>query len=212
MPFQTWQQIERKVARGGLSEVEIEREWDSLFLSINEVGEFLADVKKTARFSFVYPALVFAAHTGARRSEIIRSEIDDFDFDGGVVRIREKKKDRSKESTFRHVPLSSLLRSAMKEWFAEHPGGQVTFCEKPNVHLSPQMAAHHFIWAVEGTKWAHLRGWHSLRHSFVSNCAARGVDQRTIDAWTGHQTPEMAARYRHIFPAEAEKSLARVFG
>jgi hypothetical protein len=25
------------------------------------------------------------------------------------------------------------------------------------------------------------RGWHCFRHSFVSNCSARGVDQRLID-------------------------------
>jgi len=28
--------------------------------------------------------------------------------------------------------------------------------------------------------WEVLRGWHVLRHSFISNCASRGVDQRLL--------------------------------
>ena len=42
--------------------------------------------------------------------------------------------------------------------------------------------------AVDGSKWQVLLGWHVLRHSFASNCAAKGVDQRLIDEWMGHQT------------------------
>jgi site-specific recombinase XerD len=29
-------------------------------------------------------------------------------------------------------------------------------------------------------------GRHILRHSFASNCAAKGIDQRLLDAWLGH--------------------------
>jgi integrase len=43
-----------------------------------------------------------------------------------------------------------------------------------------------------------VRGWHVLRHSFVSLCANRGVDQRLIDEWVGHATEDMRRRYRHL--------------
>jgi integrase len=33
----------------------------------------------------------FAAFTGARRGEIIRSEKDDWDFEAGIVALRQKK-------------------------------------------------------------------------------------------------------------------------
>jgi integrase len=96
-PFQTWKQIEQQIKRGGLSSLEQESLWESLFLSLPEIAQLLDHVKKIARFDFVYPMFVFAAHTGARRSEILRSQIDDFNFADGVVRVREKKKDRSRE-------------------------------------------------------------------------------------------------------------------
>ena len=44
-------------------------------------------------------------------------------------------------------------------------------------------------------------GWHSLRHSFCSNCAMKGIDQRLIDACLGHTTEEMRKRSRHLFPS-----------
>ena len=49
-------------------------------------------------------------------------------------------------------------------------------------------------------------GFHS-RHSFASNLAARGVDQRIIDEWRGHQTEATAKRYRHLFPKERRSAM-----
>lgn len=186
--------------------------WDSLFLSVEEVEQLLADVKKIARFDFVHPMFAFAAYTGARRSEILRSEIDDFDFTGGMARIREKKKDKSKAFTFRFVPIPASPEAVMKLWLASHPGGQYIICDETKAALTPQMAAHHFREAVDGTKWDVLRGWHVLRHSFISNCARKGIDQRMIDAWVGHTTAEMAARYRHLFPEPQHEAMKLLFG
>ncbi len=78
------------------------------------------------RQPFIYPMFVFAAHTGARRSEMVRSEIDDIDFAGATVLIREKKRVRGKLST-RRVPLSPLLVRVMRDWIDNHPGGRYTF-------------------------------------------------------------------------------------
>jgi integrase len=211
-PFQTLEQVERQIARGGLSDVQELELWDSLFLTLPHVADLLAFVKENARRPFVYPMFVFAAHTGARRSEILRSCIDDFDFGSATLTIREKKKDKLKEGTFRTVPLSALLCEVMAAWFAQHPGGRITICEKPNAPLTKQLAAHHFRWALAGGKWQKLRGWHVFRHSFVSNCAAKGIDQRMIDTWTGHQTEEMRRRYRHLFPEHQQQAIRLVFG
>jgi integrase len=211
-PFQTWQQIEQRIKRGGLSAVEKDELWDSLFLSVEQIDVLLADVKKIGRFDFLHPMFAFAAYTGARRSEILRAEIDDLDFAGGMVRIREKKKDKSKAFTFRFVPVSASLQAVMKAWLDVHPRGQFVICDEKEAPLTPQMAAHHFRWAVEGSKWDVLRGWHVLRHSFISNCAAKGIDQRMIDAWVGHTTVEMAARYRHLFPEPQREAMKLVFG
>ncbi len=168
-------------------------------------------MKEAGRFGFVHPMFAVAAHTGAGRSEILGSHIDDFDFDAGVVRIREKK-DKTRELTFRLVPMSPYLKRAMQDWFGSHPGGQLAICDPSGEAITLQMAAHHFQWAVAGSKWTVLKGWHVFRHSFCSNCAAKGIDQRLISEWAGHVTEEMATRYRHCFPNVARQALSRVFG
>ncbi|NLF71295.1 MAG: site-specific integrase [Candidatus Anammoximicrobium sp.] len=220
--FQTWEEIERKIARGGLTETEQTELWDCLFLTLPEIEELLGFVKQSGRWPFVYPMFVFAAHTGARRSEMVRSEIDDFDFEGGTVLIREKKRVRGKLST-RRVPLSPLLVETMRHWFANHPGGRHTFCldcrlprgrktREIGTPITRDEAHDHFKRTLAGSKWDKLRGWHVFRHSFCSNCAAKGIDQRIINAWVGHQTEEMVRRYRHLIPNQQQEAIRAVFG
>lgn len=211
-PFQTWEQIERQIKRGGLSLSQVADLWGSMFLTLAEIDELLAFVRETAAQQWIYPMFVFASHTGARRSEIMRSQIDDFDFATGMVTLREKKKDRSKEVTFRFVPISPVLRETMVTWFAKHPGGYLTICQEPSCPLKPQTAHHFLRWTLDESKWKPIRGWHALRHSFCSNCALKGLDQRIIDSWMGHQTEEMRRRYRHLFPDHQQQAMSLVFG
>jgi integrase len=163
----------------------------------------------------------FVALTGARRSEMLRSRIEDIDFDAGVVRIREKKRDKSKKITFRNVEMASLLRQVMKDWLDKHPGGPYTITQtlttprgktRPEfVPLTIDEANHHFKRTLEGTKWEVIKGFHVFRHSFASNLAHAGVDQRVIDEFMGHQTEEMRKRYRHLLPDQRRKAIESFF-
>ncbi len=209
-PFQAWEQIERQIVRGGLSKTEEEALWDALFLSLEEIEQVLEHVKANSP-RFLCVMFAFAAHTGARRSEMLRSLIDDFDFASETVVIREKKKDRTKEFTFRTVPMSPFLKEVMAGWFAAHPGGQFTICSERSDAVSAAMSAHYFRDALEKSKWDVLKGWHVFRHSFASNCALRGVDQRLVDRWLGHQTEEMRLRYQHLFPNQQREAIRLVF-
>jgi integrase len=51
-------------------------------------------------------------------------------------------------------------------------------------------------------------GFHTYRHSFASNLAAAGVDQRIIDEFMGHTTEAMRKRYRHLFPKDRRSAMA----
>jgi integrase len=121
------------------------------------------------------------------------------------------------------VTLSPFLKDVLSEWLASHPGSQHLFAQqvavfrsyKRRVDATPvtrSEATDHFLRTLEGSKWAVVRGWHVFRHSFASNCAACGIDQRLIDEWLGHQTEEMRRRYRHCFPNQQEKAIQTVFG
>ncbi len=220
-PFQTLAEIERRIKLSNLSEEQQRDLWSSLFLTTAEIHELLEQVRTTCRHSFLYPMFVFAAHTGARRSEMLRSELGDIDFATGNITIREKKRVRGRLTT-RSVPLSPLLRKVLREWIPIHPGGCFTFSLGLGVErsrktrqdfppLTRDEAHDHFKRTLQGTKWARARGWHLFRHSFCSNCAAAGIDQRVINAWVGHQTEEMVKRYRHLIPDQQQRAIAEVF-
>jgi len=221
-PFQTRGEIERKIASGSLSEAAQQDLWDCVYLTPPDLDDLLQYVENATRHSFIYPMFLFAAHTGARRSEIIRSQIEDVDFDTGLITIREKKRVRGKLTT-RTVPFSPRLRSVLSEWLNRHPGGLHTFCpEFESVHsrkrlnasplLTPDSARFYFKKTLNNSKWAKLKGWHVFRHSFCSISAASGVDQRTINGWVGHQTEDMVRRYRHLIPSSQHEDIRRVFG
>ena len=99
----------------------------------------------------------------------------------------------------------------MQDWFAAHPGGHLTICEKPDKAITHDAAHHHFSKTLDDSKWSKLRGFHVLRHSFASICAMRGVAEGIIDAWLGHQTEEMRRRYRHLYPEQTKAAMATIF-
>jgi site-specific recombinase XerD len=69
----------------------------------------------------------------------------------------------------------------------------------------------HFKRVLIGTKWEKMRGLHTLRHSFISACASKGVDQRLVQEWAGHMNEATSRRYRHLYPSTQQEAITRVF-
>jgi integrase len=69
----------------------------------------------------------------------------------------------------------------------------------------------HFKRVLAGTKWENMRGLHCLRHSFISACASKGVDQRLVQEWAGHMDEATSKRYRHLYPSTQQEAIRGVF-
>jgi integrase len=218
--FETWKEIERRIARGKLRNDEIKDLWDCLYLTVEEVEELLSYLSKTGclirgkrhDFLWVLPMVAFCAYTGARRSEMLRSELQDLDFDKGEIAIREKKKEHDKELTLRHVPMVPQLRVILEDWLKVHPGGHHTFSKIAGEPFTAQMATHYLRWAIDGSKWEVVKGFHTLRHGFVSNLASKGVSERVIMRLAGHLNSETTKRYAHLLPSTVDDAMQLVFG
>jgi integrase len=130
-PFMTMDEIRRQIAAGGDPEVL----WEALYLQASELTELLAHVGEQAPHPWIHPLFCFAAHTGARRSEILRALVADVDFTGNTVLVREKKRSRSQRTT-RRVPLTPFLKVVLRDWLAIHPGGPALFCHAGTVERS----------------------------------------------------------------------------
>ncbi len=181
----TMTEIQSTIERGNISEAEERLFWESLFLSKAETSELLAHVKENAKYRFIYPMFVFIAHTGVRRSEMTRSRVDDLNFESGVVLIREKKKSRVKSVTYRHIEMSPLFESVMREWISTHPGGQHTICfseenaGKRGEPLTNDASNHHF----EHTLTVSRLDFSDRLDSQVHHDSVRGLPTTPLSIW-----------------------------
>jgi integrase len=203
LPFMTWAEIERRIkAGGGPDDL-----WDSLYLDAKQIAEFLRHVKSTASARWVFPMICMAAHTGARRSELIRARVEDIDLASRVVTIREKKRGRGTRTT-RRVPVSKCLAKALKNLMAEE---RIYLFGDGREPITADAAHQIFTSAVKG-KFSVLKGWHVLRHSFISALVIAGIDQRIVDSFSGHSTDQQRKRYTHLAPEKTERAIQLVFG
>jgi len=221
-PFRTFAEIESIIAAERADEARQEVLWESLYLTRPEIEEFLAYIQANGTLPWVYPMVAFAAYTGARRSEMLRGQATDVDLAGGTVTVREKKRMKGKRST-RTAPITPKLAEVLRDWLSVRPESLFLFCQAQQVcrskkqreaptAVTPDEAHDHFKRTVAESKWQVLRGYHVLRHSFISALASEGVDQRVIDEIVGHQSEQQRKRYRHLYPKVMKEAIARVFG
>jgi integrase len=245
-PFQTREEIERQLP--GLPPRKAAELWEALYLTLPEIECLLAHVKANALHPWIYPLVATAAHTGARKAELLRMRISDVDLVAGILGIQERKRVHRRRTT-RRVPLSTVLASILEDWLKRHPGGDHLFAqaeevdrskkrsrttghlwkdrpgavnerlaavrerERPGIlQLTEDEAGDHLKRTLKGSEWRVIRGYHTLRHSFVSALASKGVDQRIIDELVGHQSEEQRRRYRHLYPSVQAEALKSVFG
>jgi integrase len=245
-PFQTRAEIERQLQ--GLPPKKAAELWEALYLTLPEIERLLAHVEANALHPWIYPLVATAAHTGARKGELLRMRIGDVDFAAGIVSIQERKRVHGRRTT-RRVPLSTSLASILADWLNRHPGGDYLFAQAEQVErskkrsrttghpwkdrpgavkerlaavrdrdrpgilpLTEDEAGDHLVRTLKGSEWSVIRGYHVLRHSFVSALASKGVDQRIIDELVGHQSEEQRRRYRHLYPATIKEAVKSVFG
>jgi integrase len=207
LPFMGWEEAEARIAAGD----DPERIWDCVYLKHQEVGELLDWVKTRPASPWVYPIFVFAAHTGARRSEIVRALPSDVDLKRGAVTIREKKRDKNRYTT-RRVPMTPLLKDVLAKWMLRREKGKTLFCKDDGREVTPREALTYVRRVLRNSKWKVLKGLHVFRHSFTSALASKGVDQRIIDDLVGHCTEQQRRRYRHLYPDVKQEAVLSVFG
>jgi integrase len=211
--YRTYDEISSAIERGGLTEDEQAELWECLFLDAGELLELIDHASKADSPPWLYPAVCFAAFTGARRAEILRSEVRDWDFATNIVTIRDHKGDKSHSEVPRDVKVHPLLRAVMLDWTGRVKGRYVV-SDASGKPVNQDTAQYWFNRTFAShDQWKHVRGWHVLRHSFASILATKGTPQAVINQLMGHKTgSKTPLRYQHLFMTDAASALERAFG
>jgi integrase len=213
--FRTIAEIERTIKRGGLTDDEVLELWECLYLSPQEIAKLLIVVRANAAEDLSYLLHAIPAYTGIRRGEMLRLRWLDVDLDEDCITARSRKQSRTKTETVRRIDLHPELKKDLVALRSKRLKGQYVVCDARALEpLSNDRANRCFWQPLNGTEWCLSKkrhwykiGFHSYRHSFASNLAALGVDQRVIDEWMGHQTEAMRKRYRHLFPKTRKSAI-----
>jgi integrase len=215
-PFRTIAEIDKIAERGGLTNDEVLDLWECLFLNPKEIADLLATVRTNAKVDYSYLLHAIPAYTGMRRGEVLRLRWIEVDLDGGFIYARSRKQSRRKKETVRRIDLHPELQRELLAWRQKRPKGQFVICEADTLEPISNDRANrcfwqpmrHTQWCLDNTRDWFKVGFHTYRHSFASNLAAAGIDQRIIDEFMGHQTEAMRKRYRHLFPKDRKSAIA----
>ena len=212
--FLTLAEVTRIVERGGLTREQIHATWECIFLSPREIAELLRLVRDRSHDQVSFLLHVIPAFTGMRPGEVLRLLWMDVDLEAGVIRAHSRKQKKGR-LTIRTIGLHPQLRDILMAWHQARPKGQFVIADPDSLEPIIRDRANRLFWQpMRGTHWCldgkknwFKVGFHTYRHSFVSNLAAAGVDQRVIDEFAGHSTEEQRKRYRHLFPAVRQSAV-----
>jgi integrase len=159
--------------------------------------------------------IVVAAFTGLRQGELLALRWRHVNFGDRILHVRRNlpagtaEEEAPKSHRIRSVPLSDQSAVALDGLSRrEHFTGDddLVFCTPVGGHLDDDNVRDAFYAAIDAAALGHLREkddpivFHDLRHTFGTQCAAKGIDLRRIQAWMGHANIQTTMRYLHYVP------------
>lgn len=193
-----------------------------------EVDDYQALCEAAATMDLRTLALVLLGGDGGlRRGEIMALKWADIDWKRNRITVRKSRSrtgERSpKNGKIRHVPMTPNLQLTLQTLRGEGGGDGVyvlwtdkRLYGKGREPLYPGLPCantlRHWLRAAQDRANLPPKKVHSLRHSFCSHLAERGVPPTTIMRLAGHADLRMTQRYTHVAttaPAEGIQALDR---
>ena len=167
--------------------------------------------KQMNRFTSV---VLLCLYTGLRLGELCALQWDDIDFEGKTLTVNRTvqriavpgyttktillETNPKSESSQRTIPLTSELLQVLTQFKGEHPyvfGGETP--------LDPRTMQYRFkrILKEAGIE---IRNFHTLRHTFATNCIENGVDVKALSELLGHSDVKITLN-RYVHPTMDSK-------
>jgi integrase len=159
------------------------------FLS-DEERENLLNACKNANNPYLYPAVIIALSTGARKMEVLSLKWDNVDLQNGRAVLQE-----TKNGERRSIPLVVEALKVLKELYNQRKSDIWVF---PSLDKTkPFDITRSWRNALKEAKIENFR-FHDLRHTTASYLAMNGASMGEIADILGHKTLQMVKRYSHL--------------
>lgn len=169
------------------------------YLSIEEIKRLLAECKKE-----LFDVVEFALSTGMRAGEIVGLKWADVDFKLGLIFVRRSGKlaYSPKSGKNRAIPMNNGSRSALMHRWEERTDD---FVFKSRHWEAYKAAVDRAKLNPPGTSELDKVVFHTLRHTFASHLAIKGVDLYRIAKLLGDTLQVVENRYAHMQPKHLQE-------
>lgn len=159
------------------------------FLSDDERNRLLEAVKKAVN-PFLYPAVMIAISTGARRGEILSLRWENVDLKEGWIVLQ-----KTKNGDKRGIPLKGCVLDVVRDLYEHRYSDVFVFPNKINSGTFDIRRS----WE-KALKQANIENFrfHDLRHTCASYLMMNGCSLGEISDILGHKTLQMVKRYAHL--------------
>lgn len=144
----------------------------------------------------LYPGVLCALHTGARRAEILALRWKDCDFKARTITFWQ-----TKNGERRVLPMTETLANCFRALPRPLDGEARIFAR-----WTPDALSTAFRRLVKRVGLKDLR-FHDLRHDYASSLTMAGASQRAVMALLGHKDPRMTLRYQHLSPEHLRETV-----
>jgi integrase/recombinase XerC len=174
------------------------------FLTGDEIGRLLNAPPKNDAMGLRDRAILETLYSaGLRVSELVGINVDDIDFEDGLVRVRGKGKRE------RLAPLGRFAISALKTWLRKRElakteparAGSPVFVNKFGKRITTRSVGRMLEKYLKLTGLDLRTSPHTLRHSFATHLLDRGADIRSVQELLGHKSLVTTQIYTHVSTA-----------
>lgn len=171
-----------------------------VFLDVDKVARLLASPDEGALDGLRDKAILEALYsTGIRVGELVRLDLGDIDFIGGVVKVLGK---GQKE---RVVPIGEIALAAIRKYLDMRGRGErhikdkdIVFMNRLGTRLTDRSVRRVIDKYIKKCSIQEKVSPHSLRHSFATHLLDRGADLRSVQELLGHVNLSTTQIYTHI--------------
>ncbi len=177
------------------------------YLDETSINNLLDVVAKDINFGRRNSAIIELFYSsGIRLSELINMNLEDVDFNGGVIKVSGKGR---KE---RILPLGSKAAKAIKEYLEIRKDVYISsdkniplFVTAKKKRLYPQLVGRIVKKYINMVSEVQKKSPHVLRHTFATHMMNNGADIRAVQELLGHESLSTTQIYTHISSARMKK-------